>query len=168
MKHLAIACWLFILAAPARGQEPRIDAFEIVSVGTYEVDSVSTERDSDGVLQHAVTNVRQIAGTTTIPLRLGVTLGIQYRIVGAPDGALVPLRRVYRFPPPGARPPGSPAPLALSSAPDRVTVNATFAATYTLEEPWELMPGRWVLEIWDGDRKLGEQAFTLVGDYAER
>jgi hypothetical protein len=33
---------------------------------------------------------------------------------------------------------------------------------YTLAEPWELMPGKWVISIWQGNRKLGEQQFTVV------
>ena len=168
MNRLAIFLGLLLLAAPARAQEPRIEGFEIVSVGTYEVDMAPGERDSQGVLQHIVSNERQTAATTSIPVRVGVTFGIQYRVTGAPDGAAIPVRHVYRFPYPGARPPGSPAPLRANSADYGATLNGTSVATYTLEEPWELLPGRWVLEIWAGDRRLGEQAFTLVGDYAER
>jgi hypothetical protein len=30
------------------------------------------------------------------------------------------------------------------------------------DNDYELLPGRWTFEIWYGDRKLGEQSFTVV------
>jgi len=166
MKHVLFVFCVLLFAAPAQGQEPRIDGFEIIRVGIYDVERASTTRDADGVLQNVLSHWRLAASTTSIPARLSVTFGIEYRIIGEPDGAPVSFRRVFRFPQPGARPPGSSAPLPVSSASRRVRLNQISVATYTLQEPWELMSGLWVLEIWHGDRKLGELEFTLVPEYA--
>jgi len=166
MKHLISVFCLLLFAAPVHAQDVRIDGIEIVRAGIYDMAVISTERDADGVLQH-VANYRLIESTTSVPMRLGVTFGIEYRLIGEPGGERVTVRRAYRFPQPGGRPPGASVPLLTSSAPYEVTVNGNATASYTLEEPWELLSGIWVIEIWHGDHKLGEQAFTLVPEYAE-
>ena len=33
---------------------------------------------------------------------------------------------------------------------------------YGLDQPWEMIPGKWRFEIWSGDRLLAEQSFTVV------
>ena len=33
---------------------------------------------------------------------------------------------------------------------------------YSLDEDWELVAGDWILEIWDGNKKLASQTFTLT------
>ena len=32
---------------------------------------------------------------------------------------------------------------------------------YRFTDPWEVVPGIWTLEIWDGERKLASQAFLV-------
>jgi hypothetical protein len=32
---------------------------------------------------------------------------------------------------------------------------------YTLDEAWEVVPGRWQFEFWHGDRQLKQQEFCL-------
>jgi hypothetical protein len=49
---------------------------------------------------------------------------------------------------------------------DEFTVQARIGETnyifYTLEDAFELVPGSWVIEIWQGNRKLAAQSFTLI------
>lgn len=33
---------------------------------------------------------------------------------------------------------------------------------YGFDDPWELVPGTWTIELWHGDRKLATQSFTVV------
>ena len=35
-------------------------------------------------------------------------------------------------------------------------------AGYEIDEPWELVPGVWTIQIWVGDQKLAEHTFTVV------
>jgi hypothetical protein len=37
---------------------------------------------------------------------------------------------------------------------------------YAFDEPWEVVPGVWTIEIWQGDRKLLERSFTIQTDAA--
>jgi hypothetical protein len=36
--------------------------------------------------------------------------------------------------------------------------------SYTLEDAFELVPGNWVFEIWQGNRKLATQSFRIEGE----
>ena len=36
--------------------------------------------------------------------------------------------------------------------------------SYTLEDAFELVPGNWVFEIWQGNRKLATQSFGIEGE----
>jgi hypothetical protein len=40
-------------------------------------------------------------------------------------------------------------------------IGDTVGALYTLDDSFELVPGIWTFELWDGDRKLLTQSFTL-------
>jgi hypothetical protein len=41
-------------------------------------------------------------------------------------------------------------------------IGRTHFRSYTLDEPWAVVPGTWTFELWYRDRKLVEQSFTLV------
>jgi hypothetical protein len=47
-------------------------------------------------------------------------------------------------------------------------IGETSYASYTLEDAFELMPGNWVFEIWQGNRKLATQSFRIEGDFQSR
>ena len=40
-------------------------------------------------------------------------------------------------------------------------IGETSYASYTLEDAFELVPGEWVFEIWQGNRKLATQTFRV-------
>jgi hypothetical protein len=40
-------------------------------------------------------------------------------------------------------------------------IGETSYASYTLEDSFELVPGEWVFEIWQGNRKLATQSFKV-------
>lgn len=33
---------------------------------------------------------------------------------------------------------------------------------YTFDDPWELVPGTWTMELWVGKQRLASQEFTVV------
>lgn len=35
-------------------------------------------------------------------------------------------------------------------------------AGYQFRQDWEIAPGTWTIELWDGDRKLASQSFQVV------
>jgi hypothetical protein len=162
MKLFLIGLFTLALAVPAAAQVTRVQGVEVIDAGIYAPVIKSTHRDSKGVLQSVIGNPRLVTRTTTIPAKLGVSFGFRYRIVGAPVGAHVALTKVTRYPAPGGRPAGSTQPLLASSRPLIRQLNVYSYSAYSIEEPWEVLPGKWVFEFWFADRMIGSQEFTLV------
>lgn len=147
---------------PADSPHVSIRGFEAARAGTYSLGKLATQRDARGVLENAVRDTRFIQQAVTVRATIGATFGFQFKITGVPDGASITLRLLTRYPKPGATPPGAAHPLRMTEQSVRRKLNRVIEAGYTLQEPWELIPGRWAIEVWSGNRKLGEQEFILV------
>ena len=157
-----LSAWLG-LTGVALGQAVRIDRLELVESGTYaarETGATAAPGSPTGDVKEQ-SDVRLVDSSSRIPARLGVNFGIRFRSVGAPDGAAVALRSVWRIPDPGIRNPKT-GNLYRQRLTDFTTqIGSVHLQGYGFDEPWELATGTWVLEIWSGDRKLLEQAFTV-------
>jgi hypothetical protein len=96
-----------------------------------------------------------------VPAQIGVEFGLKYRVNGAPAGAKVTIRRDWLLPKPGFQPPDKPQILRLDRQ-DDTAIGAEHLVTYGFDDAWELVPGPWVLELWDGDRLLASKTFTIA------
>src|ERR1700722_11821988 len=104
MKSIAMAFAALLLSEPALAQV-KVTAAEIVEYGTYSAEIQTAKRDSKGVLQSNLGDIRHVATTTTVPAQHGVRFGYRYKIIGTPDGAAIPIKFVTGFPPAGLSPP---------------------------------------------------------------
>jgi hypothetical protein len=107
-----------------------------------------------------VRGIAHVSRTIAIRAEPGAQFGFRYRVVGEPNGGQTPLRLVTRFPPPGLNDPGR----GIEHQSEEIvmaTVGGTGFHGYELEYDWERVPGRWIFEIWNGDQKIAEQAFSL-------
>ena len=145
----------------ASAQAARIERVDIVEYGIYTVNEANCHRDDQGIQRCDRSDVRHAATTWTIPAQHGVEFGLKYRVVGAPKHAQVTLKRDWLLPPPGFLAPNKPAVTRLDRT-DTVSVGDVTYVSYGFDDPWELVPGPWILEIWDGHRKLTSQTFTVV------
>jgi len=159
MKKLIMAVVALLTAGPAWAQ---VQGVEIVAYGIYTADLQSATRDSQGIKQNVSTNFRRAATTTTVPAQLGVRFGIEYKVVGAPSGGTVSLKKVTVFPPAGLRSPAVSQPIHRSEATVTSKIGETTYTGYRFDDPWELVPGAWAIQLWYGDRKLVEKKFTVV------
>ena len=108
-------------------------------------------------------SIRKLEATTTVRGKLGTSFGFEYALIGAPAGAQAAIEIVVVLPEPGLLNPANgkrtrrerwrPSPSLLSGA----TI-----AGYQFEMDWEIVPGRWTFQIWQSDRKLGEQSFCVI------
>jgi hypothetical protein len=74
----------------------------------------------------------------------------------------VPLRMVLLLPSPGFLKPGAPTPILRDEyAHEEIIGNSTFH-DYSLDDPWELVAGNWIFEIWYGNQKLVSQTFNVA------
>ena len=141
-------------------QAQTINRLEITDFGTYKVEPGNKRKNAEGLKTTVTPGVEHLETTTTIPARIGISFGVRYKIVGEPDNAEVTLRKIISFPPPGLQPSrGKIVPQSESKV--ETTIGETVADLYTLEDSFELVPGVWTVELWDGERKLLTQSFTL-------
>jgi hypothetical protein len=168
MQIIALAFSLLVLtsgAAPA--QAPQVDRVDFVEYGIYTLDRVIEGRDGFGIKEARATNIRHAASLRTIPAEIGVTFGFRYKVIGSPNGAPVDLRKIVIFPPPGIFPPLAAGSIERDEFRLHAKVGETSYVSYTLEDDFELVPGVWEIEIWNGERKLGSQTFRVINPNAE-
>ena len=150
-------------AAPssAGAQTPQVQRIEIVEYGIYAVEEKNCQRDAQGIARCDRTDVRHAATTWTIPAQHGVEFGLKYRVAGSPNGAQVTLKRDWLLPDPGFRQPGK-EPITRLDRVDQVRIGDVTYVSYGFDDPWELVPGPWVLEIWYEGRRLTSRTFNVV------
>jgi hypothetical protein len=119
-----------------------------------------------------------------VPARQGVEFGFRYKIIGQPVAAppqtgttilglqigaqpvsppvvTVNLKYVTHIPKPGMRNPETGNVTLTNVFYQEHKVGEEQYRLYRLTDRWEVVPGVWTLEIWDGDRKLLSQDFLL-------
>jgi hypothetical protein len=161
MRMMLLLLVLVLAPLGADAQTPRIDRIDVTEYGIYTVEEKNCQRDAQGIQRCDRANVRHAVTTSSVPAQLGVQFGMRYRVVGTPVGAPVTIKRVWLLPAPGFVQPGK-EPIRRLERADTTTVGATVLAEYGFDDSWELIPGPWIQEFWDGDRKLFTQKFTVV------
>ncbi|MGE3303607.1 MAG: DUF3859 domain-containing protein [Hyphomonadaceae bacterium] len=152
---------LFAVFAPAPAWAQQAERAEILEFGTYEAQELSSAIGVDGLAYAETTQFRWLQRAQTIPGAPGVGFGFRYRLDGAPAGAHVALRKVVIFPAPGLKPPGKPAVMRSERVID-ATIGETSDTGWRFDEPFEIAPGGWTFQLWQGDRLLIEKKFTVV------
>jgi hypothetical protein len=158
MRILFVLLAMVLAPIPALAQTA--DSVQINAYGIYTAQVQTASRDASGVLNSTSTGIHLVTQTTTVPARLGARFGIEFTLSGAPAG-LTTLRKVVTFPAGIVYPPST---TPIYSSDGAISV-ANGTVTYTgwkFDDPWELVPGVWTIQIWDGDRKLAEQQFNVV------
>ena len=148
MISRVIAFLVLFASCPAIAQV-RLKNVEVLDYGIYTVEVQSSK-------------VRLAEATTTVRAERGVEFGIRYKIDGAPVGTAVPLTEVTIFPSPGMRPPTASHPVRSAKSPTKPRIGEVSYTGYRLEDPWELLPGVWIIQLWYGDRKVAQESFTVI------
>jgi hypothetical protein len=102
-----------------------------------------------------------VQATTNVPARIGTRFGFRYTIHGTPSNAPIVLKMVaehphYKDPKTGK-----------IQTRDEYELQSWIGQTYTsysLDEEWELIPGKFKFEVWHKNKKLCEQSFLVVTD----
>lgn len=102
-----------------------------------------------------------IQATTNVPARIGKRFGFRYTIHGTPSNAPIVLKMV------GEHPQFKDPQTGKTQTRDEYQLESWIGQTYTsysLDNMWELIPGKWKFEVWHKGKKLCEQSFTVVPD----
>jgi hypothetical protein len=170
---LAIGLFMTFLSGVHAQAVQRVD---ITEYGIYktEAESFSAAPGTATGKVEEVSDIQLIEATTTVPARVGVEFGFRYKIVGQPNpaaqtgatiagqaAATVNLKNITHIPAPGMRNPQTKNVTMTSVFSQDVKIGAEQVRLYRFIDPWEVVPGIWTLEIWDGDRKLASQSFLV-------
>jgi hypothetical protein len=162
MRFVTLLLLLISQSIGADAQAPKIDRIDVIEYGIYTADEQSCNRNAQGVLTCDRTNMRHAVTTLTIPAQHGIHFGFRFKIVGAPDGAPVEVTGITNFPPAGLKSPGASAPLRNYQYTSTVKIGEIGYTDYAFDDPWELVPGPWTVEIWADHRRLAVENFTVV------
>lgn len=142
----------------------KVDRIEIVETGIYHAETAAIERapGTASRQRNVLSETKLIASTTRVEAKLGVHFGMRYRVVGRPSLATVKLTSVTQYPAPGLKNPKAGSVQTRGEHPLFATIAQINYRGYVFEHDWELVPGAWTFELWDGNRKLVSQTFNVV------
>ena len=95
-------------------------------------------------------------------LKADLIFGLEVRVTGKKRGESLPVKIIWRYPDPGLKNPQTGVAKFADQYVDDVTLGNTHTYYWTLGDEWTLVPGVWTFEMWDRDRKIATQNFTLV------
>lgn len=168
MRNLFLSLFLITLAfAPAQGAVAERPSFkvEVVAEGTFEqpkdVRNAQAPNTAAGKVGEYSGLPKHLATTRKLKAVQGVVFGFRYSITGLPENKnlVFEMRAVH---PPITGPDGKSS--ELSSAPIEVyTANGTYDddLVYMLSEPSEVVPGRWILQLYFDGKHVASREFLL-------
>lgn len=159
LTRALLAAWILLASTQAAQSQPRgsVEEIDVLDHGIYEPMKGKLPK---GVPPYTSDDVQLVGVTDFIPAQLGIEFGFRYKIVGHPRGAPIAIKTVILFPSPGAVSPRDGL-LHASTLVKNERIGGVKAIAYRLDEPWELVPGIWTIQLWVGSQKFAEHSFTM-------
>lgn len=160
---LSAVIWCTGLCSTVQAQDTYINAAETLAFGTFT--SSGTKRFTRGATRSAppadhIEDYRFEDFTTRIPMVLGTQFGLEYQVNTKPKNRPISLTTIIRFPEPGLQAPRGKT-YTESKETYRRKVGEPHLHGYGFDEEWELVPGKWVFEVWHNKAKLISKTFTV-------
>ena len=155
-----IGCLCFVFAVPAFPAE--ITDARILDYGIYTSSVAYVISDTNSPTSRVRFETLKVAKETVeIPAKLNTKFGFQFNVHGTPAGESVVLRCVYLFP--EMTNPASGAKSVRYEYAGRARLEGkTLGMFWTFMENWEMVTGKWTLQIFNNDIKLLEKSFKVV------
>ena len=148
----------------AYAQSGKVERIDIVEAGLYRAQTVSIAEAPDTATRqrNILSETTLLAPTTRVEAKIGVHFGIRYRVVGRPNNSMIKLVSATQYPAPGLKNPKSKDNQTRGEHSLFATIGQINYRGYVFERDWEIVPGAWTFELWDGKRKLASQTFEVV------
>jgi len=168
MKVVMLAAVVSVLISCVKS-ETKISVIgaEVTEAGIYSAQVVK-EFSTPGVVggtNQGLDAFTLVQATTNIPARVGTRFGFRYTIHGTHSNVPIVLTMVAENPP--LKDPKS----GKTQSRDEYELHSWIGRTYTsysFDEEWELIPGKWRFEVWHKGQKLCEQCFLVVPDTMQK
>src|SRR5438128_8313992 len=133
-----LAMMLTVLAVEAAV----VHGIDILEYGIYKGDVVGRIEDKGvaGGTRDSVENFKLILQTKKVPAKLGTRVGFRYAVRGSPEGAVVMLKMVGKYPAPGLMDPKT----KQTRRKDEYTLPVPLGESFTsfsFDRQWEVVPG---------------------------
>jgi hypothetical protein len=147
----------------AQAQAPHVDRLDSVRAGIFSYDKLTASEGKDISTGKfvAASGLRIKQVTRNIPAELKTVFGIELRVVGSPNGKKAPITILWRYPDPGIKNPDTGTTKFFDEYVSYETIGKMTTFYWTLGNDYVLIPGKWVIELRQGDRKLLAQEFIL-------
>jgi hypothetical protein len=141
--------------------KPQITKFEIKDYGIISSEHVEQKYSTSNppYKENISSNPKVIKRTTDIPTILGLSFGYIYVIKGEPKGKLVPITLAYRVPELN-NPETGKVYSTFELKFDR-KIGSEYHTAYKFDEEWELVPGKWSIELFYRGKKVQEKTFNI-------
>ena len=143
----------------------KVDRIEIVEAGLYRAETAAIEHGArHGDRQRHILSEHQARRIDDAD-RGEARRAFRHAAIGSsasPSHATVKLISVTQYPAPGLKNPKSDSNQMRGEHSLFATIGQINYRGYVFEHDWELVPGTWTLELWDGNRKLASQTFDVV------
>ncbi len=167
--YVALGFVLSTLAACATNKP--IDANNFIEkwVGIFEADSIERipSDTSPTGMRSIIRGARPIIQTTRIVPRVGMRFGFGYQLTDEQKRATGALHYVWRYPKDGIRNPLTDVKFDKFEYQTTCTGDKTCVIGYSFTEPWEMVPGIWTLELWQGINIIHRKNFEVILSYPE-
>lgn len=150
------------LGAPFIVKAADIEALDILEFGILEAQLIGKGEAPEAATgtSNIITRIVFIEQTTNIPAQAGIRFGFEFIIKGKALGDKVDLTYRYLHPPMTNPETGK-----LFTSQEIVSkgreIGKADSISYSLDYPWEAVPGEWVLQVLYKDRKVAEKSFNL-------
>lgn len=136
---------------------------EVQWSGIYSVSSLSRIPD-DGSLtgrRNSFTGVTLLQATDHVPAVLGTHFGVNYVLQNGVPNELVSLRAIVQYPQGGITNTETGKTASSHEWIHTCRVGGSCTIGSIFREQWELRPGIWLMEVWQGSRQLFSQRFDV-------
>ncbi len=161
LRSFAIAVAFFLATTATQAQTAtRVDVYEY---GSYSSNpGVEVDKTRAGFSHKHTDGIELIESTRTIVAQLGGAFGFRFRATGSSPGTSIPLTIVVKFPAAGVLAVGGRVPVTGDEYVETAVVGDDQFLTWKFENRTDLVPGIWLIEIWQGEHKLAEQPFKVI------
>ena len=161
MKVLALLSLVTLQSGLAAQDKLGVTGANISEVGIYRARVVEKVEvpGMTGRTNQVLDSFTLLKATTLIPARVGTRFGFRYTVQGKPAKAPIALTMI------GEHPPLKNPKTGKIETRDEYNLQSWIGPTYTsysLDEEWECVPGKWKFEIWHKGKLLCQQTFTVV------
>ena len=159
----ALAALKVFTAGGASAQQGKMERLEVLQSGLYSA-SIARRDSAPGTPTGKASIVDSpsfYSDTSRVPAQLGIRFGFQYRLIGSPQGREARLRGIWRIPDPGITNPVSGNTYRESARDFTALIGDTQIHGYGFDQPWEIVEGEWILEIWHNERLLASRTFVV-------